>query len=48
MKNIILHQKSKLTISFAWYDLWIGAFIDSDKKRLYICPFPTILFTIQL
>ena len=32
-----------MKISFAWYDLWIGVFIDTKKKRVYICPLPTLL-----
>ena len=27
---------------FAWYDLWIGAFWDQNKRRLYILPLPCI------
>lgn len=27
---------------FAWYDLWIGAFWDQAKRRLYILPIPCI------
>jgi hypothetical protein len=27
---------------FAWYDLWIGAFWDARKRRLYILPLPCI------
>ena len=25
---------------FAWYDIWIGLFIDKPKRRIYIFPFP--------
>lgn len=27
---------------FAWYDLWVGAFWDRQKKRLYILPLPCL------
>jgi hypothetical protein len=27
---------------FAWYDLWIGAFWDQRKRRLYVLPLPCI------
>ncbi len=47
MKDIELFKSSKLRISFAWYDLWVGVFIDSRKKKLYICPLPTLLFTVS-
>lgn len=33
----------KVTIKFAWYDLWVGAFWSRDKRVLYVCPLPTIL-----
>ena len=36
-----------VTLSFAWYDLWIGAYIDTKRRRLYICPIPCLLFTIS-
>ncbi len=43
-------QKKKfgVKIIFAWYDLWIGAFFDRQKKKLYILPFPMIGVVIQL
>lgn len=32
---------------FAWYDMWIGAFWDSRKRRLYIFPVPCLGFYVQ-
>lgn len=32
---------------FAWYDLWVGVFIDTQKNRLYIFPFPTLGFVVE-
>jgi len=48
MKSIKLLRLGRFKISFAWYDLWIGFYIDSDENILYICPIPTLLFTIKL
>lgn len=27
---------------FAWYDCWVGAFIDRPKQRLYLFPLPML------
>ncbi len=27
---------------FAWYDLWVGVFINRDKRRVYIFPVPCL------
>ena len=34
-------------VKFAWYDLWIGAFIDTVKRTLYVCPLPTLLIVLR-
>lgn len=33
---------------FAWYDLWIGVFIDKPKRRIYVFPLPCLGVVIQL
>jgi len=32
---------------FAWYDLWVGAFWDQAKRRLYVFPVPMLGVVIQ-
>lgn len=27
---------------FAWYDLWVGVFIDRAKRRIYVLPLPCV------
>ena len=35
-----------MKIKFAWYDLWIGAFWDRNRRILYVCPLPMFLIEI--
>lgn len=34
----------KITPMFAWYDAWIGVYIDRDKRKVYVFPFPCFGF----
>ena len=36
----------KIKPMFAWYDLWIGAYVDMKEKCIYIMVLPTLGFTI--
>jgi hypothetical protein len=38
----------KVHFIFAWYDLWVGIFIDRAKRKVYIFPFPTLGIVITL
>jgi hypothetical protein len=31
----------------AWYDLWVGLFVDRAHRRLYIFPVPCLGLVIQ-
>ena len=32
----------KVRLIFAWYDVWVGFYIDRDKRRLYVFPVPCL------
>ncbi len=36
-----------ISVKFAWYDIWVGVFIDTKKRIIYICPLPMLLITIK-
>lgn len=27
---------------FAWYDIWVGVFVDTNKRRVYVFPVPML------
>jgi hypothetical protein len=37
-------EKVKITVKpfFRWYDLWVGIYIDTKNKAIYIIPIPMI------
>jgi|JI9StandDraft_1071089.scaffolds.fasta_scaffold365936_2 hypothetical protein len=38
--NKILFGRLFVRLFFAWYDLWIGAYWDRERRMLYLCPVP--------
>lgn len=38
----------KIKPLFAWYDLWVGAFWDRAKRKLYVLPLPCIGIVFEL
>lgn len=43
-----LKFRKRIRPIFAWYDFWVGAFYDRDKRRLYIFPIPCIGVVVDL
>lgn len=41
-------RRVKIKIFVAWYDLWIGIFIDRKAKAIYVCLLPTIVIKIWM
>ena len=37
----------KIRFLFAWYDLWVGIFIDTRKRRVYVFPLPCLGFYVE-
>lgn len=37
----------KVRTLIAWYDLWVGAYWDTDKRQLYLLPLPCIGVVIE-
>lgn len=38
----------KVSVFFAWYDMWIGLFVDRQKRIIYICPIPCCVVKVVL
>jgi hypothetical protein len=41
-------RRMKIRLFFAWYDLWVGVFVDTAKRRIYVFPLPCIGVRIDL
>ncbi len=41
-------NKFRITIFWAWYDSWIGAYWNKSRRILYICPFMWIVIAIYI
>ena len=33
---------------FAWYDLWVGVYIDRGNRTAYVCPLPCCVLKFEL
>lgn len=37
-----------IRLFFAWYDLWVGAYIDRENRTIYVCILPTLVLSFSL
>lgn len=37
----------RISIIFAWYDLWIGAYWNKERRTLYVLPLPCVGLRIK-
>ena len=42
-----LIKVKKVSFFIAWYDIWVGLFIDNKKKIWYFCPLPCIVIKME-
>lgn len=38
-----LLRRGRLTVAFAWFDLWVGLYVDHAAGVLYWCPVPMVV-----
>ncbi len=43
----LLRKSHRVSFHLLWYDMWIGAFWDTKKRVLYVCPLPCCVFKFE-
>lgn len=46
--NPMTYERARFRIKpfFAWYDFWVGVFVDRKERIIYVCPLPMLVFKI--
>jgi hypothetical protein len=39
-------SRMKISVFWAWYDLWVGAYWDRKNRDLYVCLIPTLVIKL--
>jgi len=42
-----LNMDIRVTFIFAWYDIWVGIFIDRKKHCFYVFPLPMLGLKVE-
>ncbi len=46
MMLVMAKNPWRIQLKFLWYDFWVGAYFDREKRTLYICPLPMCVVKI--
>lgn len=37
----------RVQLAFKWYDIWVGVYVDKDRRIAYICPLPMVCISVM-
>lgn len=38
----------RVSFFFAWFDAWVGVYVDRPKRTVYVCPLPCCVFKLEV
>ena len=41
-------MRLKIELNFRWFDIWIGVYIDTKNRAIYVCLIPMIVLSIRI
>lgn len=41
-------QRLQVKMMFAWFDIWLGAYIDTKERAIYVCIIPMLPIKISI
>lgn len=44
---LLLAATGNARLFWAWYDAWVGVFVDTKKRAVYLIPFPCVVFKAE-
>jgi len=41
-----IFRRGRFSISFLYFDLWVGVYLNRTAKTIYLCPIPCLVFRL--
>lgn len=45
--KIVLWSGKRVALALAWFDLWVGFYVDPEARILYWCPVPCVVIAFK-